>query len=150
VNYAIKRQQDLDTNCCFQDWEVDGTFVSDNATYNAVALAGDPEPEITYTANVRYCNEPCTPWYKDVRTLASKANCICSNLGVQIVDVCPGIIGGQQGFAIFDKCQPEDQALNLWGISFHVIMVILDPNYLLQTIECICGGNSNPEYLPVT
>lgn len=149
TDFSIARMQDTDTNCCFNEWTTATGFVSNNAQYDSIAIGWDPEPEVTYIANVRYCNEPCTPRYKDVDTLVSKANCLCTNLGVEVVDVCPAMIGGPQWFAIFDRCQPEDPALNIWGISFHVVMIIMDPNYLLQTIECICGGKSESEYLPI-
>ena len=95
--------------------------------------------------------EDCAPRYKDVETLLAKANCICTNIGVKVVQLCniPEFVGWQQGFVIVDRCIPEDSEINSYGSSFHVIMVVLDPNYLLQTIECICGGRSDPEYLPL-
>lgn len=88
--------------------------------------------------------EDCAPRYKDVETLLAKANCICTNIGVEIVAIDQD--AGIAGFVIYDKCIPEDENLNPISIPYHIITVVMDPNYLLQTIECLCGSKSNPEY----
>ena len=70
---------------------------------------------------------------------------MCSNIGVEII-----VIDQESeiaGFAIYDKCIPEDENLNPCSIPYHIITLVMDPNYLLQTIECLCGSKSDPEYI---
>ena len=134
-------------NCCF-DYRLIG---EEEPSYNRTEMITVPtewplDKIVLYT---KECEGPCRPRYKNIETLVGKANCICTNIGVEVVSICPELVGWYQWFAIVDRCIPEDPEFNPYGLSFHVIMVVLDPNYLLQTIECICGGKSNPEYLPL-
>ena len=69
---------------------------------------------------------------------------MCSNIGVEIVPINE-LPGSPFAFLLYDKCLPE---LNdPMGVGYHNITLVFDPNYLLDTIECICGGRSDPEYI---
>ena len=70
---------------------------------------------------------------------------MCSNIGVEIIVIDQD--SEIAGFAIYDKCIPEDENLNPFSIPYHIITLVMDPNYLLQTIECLCGSKSDPEYI---
>ena len=132
------QEDDPDTDCCFDYWLINDAPERD--TDRTIYFEWWTN---TLELVTRSCN-PCTPRYKTHELLLSKANCICSNIGVDIVTLQENEFGA---FAIYDKCIPEDENQNPFGLPYHVITLVMDPNYLLQTIECLCGGNSNPEYI---
>jgi hypothetical protein len=114
------------------------TVGDNNETYLAVSVyCAQPQPQ------------PCAPQYKDINTLLSKANCICKEINVVTMD----LPDNTDVYAIVDTCIPEDPAENPFGLAFHVILAVADPNWILQTVEYICANRrSDPEYVyqPVT
>jgi len=139
IQYAIG----WDDPCCFVSWTEDWSEVSAVDTYSFRAWDEDQ-------TLVAFCNRcdwrwPCTPRYKDIDTLVARTNCMCSKLGVEPIQLWPRTV-----FAIIDKCIEEDEFENPFNLGFHVITLVMDPNYLMQTMECLCDNrNSNPEYITV-
>lgn len=122
--------------CCFVERSTGDTTTSTTIT--------TWDLDETITAIVWPCrNEPgCTPSYRNYDALLAKANCLCSSLGIELMETLPG--SGQWIYIIYDKCIPEEGS----QFGFHVIATIADPNYLLQTIECLCEHKlSSSEYI---
>lgn len=133
-------------NCCFDQWYNKKLIVSTEQTFTTTV--GDNNE--TYLAVSVYCAQPqpqpqpCAPRYKDINTLLSKANCICKEINVVTMD-WPN---NTDVYAIIDNCIPEDPAANPFGLGFHIILALADPNYILQTVECICANRrSDPAYI---
>jgi len=126
----------LEDWCCFAKRSTGETTTSITITTGNL--------DETITAKLIPCRDEwgCTPSYRNYDALLAKANCLCSSLGIELVEAIPG--SGRWNYVIYDKCMPEKG--NEFG--FHVIATVTDPNYLLQTIECLCEHKlSSSEYI---
>lgn len=124
--------------CCVSHWIENWSIISTDEEFYVVK----PARKVTIEVVLRSCSKDvaCMPRYKNYEALVAKANCLCSNIWVNIVAV-----NNRFAFLLYDKCLPEiDDPM---GVGYHNIMLVFDPNYLLDIIDCICGGKSNPEYI---
>lgn len=134
--------------CCFECWETLEVTERTCEHFTNQTELGFVSVDIELHAKLKRCDVdgPCTPRYKDVPTLLAKANCICSRIGVDLISDFDET--WYDAFVLYDKCQPDTASpLGTW---FHEIVVVLDPNYLLTLIECLCGNqktSSHGDYL---
>lgn len=121
--------------CCFNCWESLELWERNCKDFVNPLTLGFVASDVEIHANMRRCdgNEPCTPRWKDIDTLLQKANCLCSWIGVEVVEDFCG--SGYTAFVIYDRCQTSDVSLT----GYHDIIAVYDPNYLLGIIECLCG-----------
>lgn len=127
--------------CCISHRVVNWlTVQTGGESYDAGSLTGTVTIEVVLVPCSR--DATCMPRYKNYDALLAKANCLCSSLGIELAEAIPG--SGRWSYVIYDKCLPEE-----WNqFWFHVIATVVDPNYLLQTIECICENKlSSSEYI---
>jgi hypothetical protein len=74
------------------------------------------------------------PAYIDIETLIAKAACACSRMDISLLENIWDL--GYQAIVISDKCIADIDSL--LGTDLHDILIMLDPNYLLPTINCMC------------
>ena len=126
------RKRDVEhDDCTNESWQIEILDQADHITIPVQMLCDRP------------CTEPCTPKRKNIETLTAKANCICSRFQVEAVQLAPEV----RIRVVLDTCTPADPMNTMFGFPFQEITMVINPDYLLSIMECICATGITSEYV---